>query len=218
MQNTSKKTLDMVQLALFAAIIVLLAVVPFMGFIPVGPIRATTLHIPVIIGSIILGPKKGAVLGFLFGLISMLNSTFNPTAASFVFTPFYKVGDFGGSPLSLIIAFVPRILVGIVPYYVYRGLKKLFKKTNTAADVFAMAIAGIAGSLTNTVLVMNLIYLFFGESYAQVKGVDFSVFYTTVILYTICVNGIVEAIVASLLSTAIGQALMKVTGRKIKRV
>ena len=70
---------------------------PILGYIPLGFTRATIIHIPVIIGSIILGPKYGAFLGFIFGLTSLVNNTFNPTVTSFVFTPFYSLGTYVGN-------------------------------------------------------------------------------------------------------------------------
>jgi hypothetical protein len=54
------------QLALFAALIVIMSATPF-GYIPLGFMRATIIHVPVILGSVLLGPKQGAVLGFIFG-------------------------------------------------------------------------------------------------------------------------------------------------------
>ena len=203
MNNISQKTTNMVQLSLLGAIIILMTFVPFLGYIPLGPIRATLLHIPVIIGSIVLGPKKGAVLGFLFGLTSLFTNTFNPTATSFVFSPFYEIAGMGGSPLSLIICFVPRILIGIVPYYVFRFLSGRLKN-----ETVSLGIAGICGSMVNTILVMNMIYLFFGESYAAARQLDFSTLYTNVILYTIFVNGIMEAIVAAVITAAVSKALL----------
>ena len=89
-QNSS--ALGLVQAALFSALIILLAFTPFLGYIPLGFTRATIIHIPVIIGSILLGPKQGAVLGLVFGLTSLVNNTVNPTATSFVFSPFYELG------------------------------------------------------------------------------------------------------------------------------
>ncbi len=58
-----KKTKTMVQLALLTALIVMLAFVPYVGYIriPVLAIQATTVHIPVIVGSILLGPKCGGI-------------------------------------------------------------------------------------------------------------------------------------------------------------
>lgn len=201
----NQKTSDLVQLSLFVAIIVLMAITPFLGYIPLGFTRATIIHVPVIIGSIILGPKKGAFLGFIFGLTSLLNNTFNPTVTSFVFSPFYSLGSYSGNFASLIICFVPRILVGVVPYFVYRALTK--KMTNDAAPLI---IAGVCGSLTNTLLVMNMIYLFFGSQYAAAKSMSVDVLYGA-ILGVIGINGVPEAIVAGVLTVAICKALLKYT-------
>ena len=51
----------MVMMAAFIAIMMIMTVVPVLGFIPLGFMNATIIHIPVIVGSILLGPKKGAV-------------------------------------------------------------------------------------------------------------------------------------------------------------
>lgn len=73
--DRKSQTLGLVQVALFAALVIILAFTPFLGYIPLGFTRATIIHIPVIIGSILLGPKKGAVLGGVFGLTSFINNT-----------------------------------------------------------------------------------------------------------------------------------------------
>ena len=98
---------SMVQVAIFGAIICILAFTPFLGYIPLGFTRATIIHVPVIIASLLMGPKKGGVLGFLFGLTSFINNTINPTVTSFVFTPFYNLGEVSGGIGSVIICFVP---------------------------------------------------------------------------------------------------------------
>ena len=85
MNQASRKTQDMVKLALFSGIIVVLSLTP-MGYIPLGVIKATTIHIPVILGSILLGWKSGAVLGGLFGLTSFMVNTITLNLTSFVFT------------------------------------------------------------------------------------------------------------------------------------
>lgn len=121
--NTSAKTRNMVLTAVIAAIIILMAFVPYVGYINLVVIKATLIHVPVIIGSVILGPKKGAFLGFIFGLTSLINNTFNPSLLSFAFSPFYSGGNFW----SLVICFIPRILVGVVPYFVFKGLMEAWK-------------------------------------------------------------------------------------------
>ena len=77
---------DLVILALFTAIIFLMNSTP-LGYIDLPIIKATLIHVPVIIGSVLLGPKKGAILGGMFGLTSFLKNTMTPSALSFAFSP-----------------------------------------------------------------------------------------------------------------------------------
>lgn len=211
MQKNNSKTVEMVQLALFSAIIIIMAFVPFLGYIPLGFMNATIIHVPVIIASVVLGYKKGAFLGFLFGLTSLLNNTFKPNLTSFVFTPFYSIGADSGNLLSLVICFVPRILVGVIPCFVYRGITKGFAAKKWGEAV-GLASAGLAGALTNTLLVMNMIYLFFGNSYAAAKGLTIDALYG-VILGVIGAQGVPEAIVAAIFTLTIGGALLKFRGQ-----
>lgn len=194
-------TRELVLVALFSAVVLIMAFTPMIGYIPLGFTRATIIHVPVIIASIVMGPKKGAFLGFLFGLTSLINNTINPTVTSFVFTPFFSLGNAEPSWLSLIICFVPRILVGVVPYYVRKLTKKI---SNTLSYI----LAGLTGSLTNTVLVMNLIYLLFKESYAAAQGKAVEVLYSA-IGSVILINGVPEAIIAAVLTLAVCKALSR---------
>ena len=125
----NEKTYELVLTALFTAIIVIMAFTP-LGYIPLVVINATIIHIPVILGALFLGPKKGAFLGFVFGFTSFINNTFKAvTPSAFVFSPVLAVNVVGVSGIfkSLYICFVPRILVGVVPYYVYLLIHKLLK-------------------------------------------------------------------------------------------
>lgn len=200
------KTRGLVQLAIFSAIIVVMAYTPFIGYIPLGFTRATIIHIPVIIGSLMLGPKKGAVLGGVFGLTSFINNTINPTVTSFVFTPFYNLGEYSGGIGSIIICFLPRILIGVVPFFVYRFVKKLFGRDGVSST--GLVLAGLSGALTNTLLVMNLIFVFFRDAYASANGVATSGVYKF-ILGIIGMNGVPEAIVAAVITLILGKTLMR---------
>lgn len=202
MQN--KKTTNLVLLALFAAIIFILAFTPI-GYIQLGVIKATIIHIPVIVGSILLGPKKGAILGSLFGLTSFISNTFAPVLMSFAFSPLIPVfGTDKGSLMALIICFIPRIMVGIVPYYAFRLLDNLFKKK---LKLLTFTLAGILGSLTNTLFVMNGIYFIFKDSYAAARSIPLDTVYSAV-LAIILANGIPEAIVAGIVTSGLCRALM----------
>ena len=211
--NTAKRasgvrnsTRKLALMALFSALIVLMAFTPFLGYIPLGFTRATIIHIPVILGSLMLGPSKGAILGVVFGLTSLINNTVNPTATSFVFSPFYSLGEFEGGAASLLICFGPRILTGVVPWYVYRFFQKIRKRAK-ANDMVSLAAAGVSGALTNTLLVMSLIYLFFGSQYAAASGEAANAAYLFV-LSIIGINGVPEAIVAGILLALLGRVLM----------
>ncbi len=204
----NEKTYNLVLLSLFAAITVIMAFTP-LGFIPLVIINATIVHIPVILGSLFLGPKKGAFLGFVFGLTSFINNTFRAaTASAFVFSPVIAYGTFGMSGVfkSLYICFVPRILVGVVPYFVYVGITKLLKNSSKVSSTFGFVFAGLSGALTNTVLVMSGIYFLYKEDYAQATGhaVDELL---SVIMGIVTFNGVIEAIVAAVIVTGVGTAL-----------
>lgn len=206
--NTTEKTQSFVLTAMFTAIIFLLAFVPYLGYIPLGVINATTIHIPVIVGAIFLGPKKGAFLGAMFGVTSLMNNTLKPSVVSFVFSPFLSAGleenGFLAAIKSLAICFLPRILIGVTAYYAFALVYKLTKNKKAISYI----IGGLAGSLTNTILVMGGIYVLFGEAYAAAKEIEFEALYG-VIMGVIGANGVPEAIVACLITAAICPILRK---------
>lgn len=212
--NQSQKTMKMVMAGVLTAVILVLAFVPGLGYIPLGIINATIIHVPVIIGAILLGPKYGAYFGLVFGLTSLFKNTTSPNLTSFVFSPFYSVGEFSGNFSSLIICLVPRILIGVVAYYVFTLMMSVFQKLAAGkgkhvAQVVSLAVAGVAGSLTNTLLVMNMIYLFFGSEYAAATGKAYDTLYGA-ILAIIVGSGVPEAIVAGVLTCLITKVLFQV--------
>ncbi len=210
--NISKKTEEMVLTAIFAAIIIAMANIPYLGYLNLGVISATLIHIPVIIGAILIGPKAGAFLGFVFGATSLIRATFEPNLSSFAFSPFYA----GGNMWSLVVCFVPRILIGIVSYYVFHSMMKLWKKgkeeqkKNMGAEAVSLVVAGVAGSMTNTLLVMNLIFVFFSDQYGAVQGVAGAGAIYKFIVGVIVANGIPEAIVAGVITAMVCKVMLKV--------
>lgn len=193
-----QKTLFLSYLALLIAVELVLMFTP-LGFIPLGLIRVTTLHIPVIIGGIILGRKGGVILGLTFGLASIVINTIQPTITSFVFTPFYSVGNVSGNFFSLVIAIVPRVLLGFFAAEIYRFFNHHFKFTTS------VIIASFTASLLHSIMVLGGIYLFFGPQYAQVKELSVPLF--GFLLGIIGTNGIIEAIFATLICTSVCYAL-----------
>ena len=101
-------------IGILGAISIVLGMTP-LGFIPIGPTRATIMHIPVIIGAIVEGPIVGAIVGLIFGLFSIFQAITNPTPVSIVF-------------YNPIVSVLPRVLIGITTYYTYNAIKKLGNK------------------------------------------------------------------------------------------
>ncbi|MBD5148753.1 MAG: ECF transporter S component [Oscillibacter sp.] len=197
----SRSIHDLVILALFTAIIFLMNSTP-LGYIDLPIIKATLIHVPVIIGSILLGPRKGAFLGGMFGLTSFLKNSMTPSALSFAFSPLIPVyGTDHGSPWALVICFVPRILVGVTPWLTVQALKKL-THNHAALRPVVLGAAGVVGAFTNTALVMGLIYVAFKDAYALLQGVDSSAV-MGLILGVVAGNGVPEAIVALVLAPAV---------------
>lgn len=141
----NEKTYELVLTALFTAIIVIMAFTP-LGYIPLVVINATIIHIPVILGALFLGPKKGAFLGFVFGLTSFINNTFKAaTASAFVFSPVlaYNIDGVAGVFKSLYICFVPRILVGVVPYFIYMLIRRVVKGEQKTGKIVVDMLASL---------------------------------------------------------------------------
>lgn len=200
MEKSRKDTRWMVSVALMAAIVILLANTP-LGMIQLPIIKATTVHIPVIIGAVLLGPSAGAILGGVFGICSMISNTTAPTLLSFAFSPFLAE-DLLGVVKTLWIAIGCRILIGVVAGWVWIGLRKL-----RLSPLVALPITGFVGSMVNTVFVMGSIYVLLASQYAAAKEVALDAVWGLIIA-TVTASGIPEAIAAAVLVTALGRALL----------
>ena len=182
MEKKSRDTRWLTSVALMAAIVILLANTP-LGMIHLHIIKATTVHIPVILGAILLGPAAGAVLGAVFGICSMISNK----------AVWISVGC--------------RIMIGVVAGWVWILLKKM--KVNRLA---ALPVTGFIGSMTNTVFVMGSIYLMLAREYAQARSVAVDAVWG-LILGTVTASGVPEAIAAAILVALIGKVLLKVLGK-----
>ena len=197
-----KDTRYMVTLAMMAAIVVLLANTP-LGMIQLPVIKATTVHIPVIIGSILLGPGAGAILGGVFGLCSMVSNTQAPTLLSFAFSPFLSTTGLIGALKALWVSIGCRVMIGVVSGWVHIFLKNLKVPMSVR-----LAVTGFVGSMTNTIFVMGSIYLLFAQQYAEVKNVGMEAVFGLV-MATVATSGVPEAVAAAILVTVITAGVLK---------
>lgn len=197
----------MVSVALMAAIVVLLANTP-LGMIQLPVIKATTVHIPVIIGAVLLGPAAGAILGGVFGICSMISNTTAPTLLSFAFSPFLS-SDFAGIFKALWISIGCRIMIGVIAGWLWIALKKV--KVN---PWIALPVTGFVGSMVNTVFVMGSIYILLASQYAEAKSVAIDAVWG-LIMGTVTASGIPEAVAAAVLVTALGKVLLEFWQRQM---
>ena len=179
----NKNLYHLVLTAILSALIVVMTVVPYTGYIPYGVVtEITTLHIVTIVGAVFLGWKGGAVLGGVWGLTCIFRAMTNPQWAAFM------------NPL---VSLVPRVLVGVVAALVFDGLCKI--RVNRFLSSIIAAIAA-----TNTLLVVSALALF-GD---RING--FFELMKNVYLTVITINGLIELAAAAILTPVLTFALSKV--------
>lgn len=205
MNKRKRDTRWLTSVALMAAIVILLANTP-LGMIHLPVIKATTVHIPVIVGAVLLGPLAGAILGGVFGVCSMLSNTVAPTLLSFAFSPFMSMTGIMGALKAVWISVGCRILIGVVAGWLWILLKKI--KVN---PMVALPVTGFIGSMVNTVCVMGSIYFLLAKEYASAKSVAVDAVWG-LIIGTVTASGIPEAIAAAILVAVIGKVLLKFVG------
>lgn len=203
MKTKKHDTRWMVSVALMAAIVIVLANTP-LGMIQLPIIKATTVHIPVILGAILLGPGAGAILGAIFGICSLVSNTMAPTLLSFAFSPFLSTTGIPGALKAIWISVGCRILIGVAAGWLWVLLTKI--KLN---QFIALPIVGFVGSMVNTVTVMGSIYFLFAQQYAEAKEVALTAVFGLV-MGTVTASGIPEAIAAAILVLALGKVLVVV--------
>ena len=209
MQTKRTDTRRMALLAMLCAVLLVMGMTGI-GFIPLPVIKATTMHIPVILGAILLGPAAGGVLGAVFGLCSIWVNTTTPGLLAFAFSPFMSTEGLVGVFKSLWIALGCRILLGLIAGWLWKGLRRLLKK-----DYWALPVTAALAAILHTVLVMGSIYLLLAQQYAQAKNVGISAVFG-LIMATVTASGIPEAIAAAILVTVIGKALLRLLERMKK--
>lgn len=210
MKQTKLDTRYMATLAMFCGVLLVMGVTGI-GFIPLPVIKATTMHIPVILGAVLLGPGAGAVLGGIFGLCSIWVNTTTPGLLSFAFSPFMTQEGLPGVLKSLWIALGCRILLGVIAGWLWKLLKKVIKQ-----DYVALAVTAAASAICHTLLVMGSIYVLLAQQYAEAKNVAITAVFGLV-MGTVTASGIPEAIAATILVAVIGKALLHLAARMKNR-
>lgn len=169
MQRTHEKTLRMVQLAILVALVIVLQLVG--SNIHVGPVSFSLVLIPIAVGGVLLGPAAGAILGAVFGLITVIGGV----SGADVFTNFL----FSKQPvLTVVLCLAKATLAGLCAGLVFRALEK---HNRWVAMILASAVAPVVNT---GIFVLGTITLFRStlEEYILNVGAGVSVVYFVVIL------------------------------------
>jgi uncharacterized membrane protein len=185
------KTSELTTIGMLSAVCVVLGLTGY-GFIPLPGAKATIMHIPVIIGSIIGGPVVGMTIGFIFGIFSIMQNITTPNILSFAF-------------INPLVSVLPRVLIGLTSYYVY-------KLSYIKKDSVRIGLATIVGSLTNTFGVLTMVYVLYAAKFAASKGIDPSIAAKTIYGIAI-INGVPEAIIATVITIPVIIAIKKIKRR-----
>lgn len=193
MEKASAQTRRMTQLAILIALEAVLTFTP-LGFIMIPPISITLLHIPVIVGAILMGPSAGGILGLAFGLFSMLKaSTAAASPADMAFSPFLS-----GSPLSsVVMCILPRVLLGVIAGGLYLLLSRKVK-----SDAVSMGVSAVASTFLHSMMVLGLLSVLFQA--LPLKDV---------IAALIGVNCLLEMLAAAVVAAAVCKPLKKALRR-----
>lgn len=188
---------EMIIIGLLSAVVIMLGMTP-LGLIRLGALNATTMHIPVLIGALVEGPKVGAFVGLIYGLFSWWSNITQPAS---ILSPLF---------MNPLVSVLPRFLFPIVAFLVFwlNPMKALGAR---------IIIAAFLGTVAQTVLVMGSMYLFFADKFAELMQISESTV-GLVIIGLGASHGLPEAFVAGIIVTAIAIPLRKMLGKDKKKI
>ncbi|MCY6356284.1 ECF transporter S component [Clostridium sp. ZS2-4] len=187
----SKRKIDtkkLTTLAMLSAISAILGFTP-LGIIPIPPVPATIMHIPVIIAAVLEGPVLGAIMGLIFGILSVIRAV---TTGNVLLVAY----------LNPLVSVVPRILIGVGAYYAY----KFMPAKNVSIKVGA---AAALGTLINTVGFLGMMFLLYAEPFAKANKIAVDTVGKFILGIGIT-HGIPEIIVAVIITVGVIMAVKKV--------
>ena len=197
----NNKTLKLTVYALFLAIMLVMGLVPGLGFIPTPVAGIVIIQVPVILASYFLGYKGGMFFGLVFGITSIINCFIQPDVFAAIIM---NAGGIKTIGLMIICLVIPRVLIGLTTRATY-DLVSRFDKTR----LLSMGLSAFIGTLTNTVFFLGAFYLFAREACMTGFGAANEKALFDMMLGVVTFNGVIEAVTSVVLCTAIGQALYR---------
>ena len=193
LKSQRQKTLELVQLAMLAALVVVLQIIS--ALIPpiAGMVSITLTLIPVVIGAILFDKKGGAILGLTFGLIVMINCITGLDPGGNILWNTNPI-------LTALICLTKGVLAGFVPAVVYSAICNK-KEMSSTKKLFTTMFAAMLAPLVNTATFVAGMLLFFKDTLTAWAGGQALVVYILVGLAGL--NFLIEFIINIILTPAI---------------
>lgn len=183
-----EETRRMTITAVFAAILIMQAFLPNIGYvriIPVLPVAITTIPMTIAIYGTLMGTKAGLGFGLFWGITRLIVAYTQP-------------GDMVSLMLfqNPVISVVPSVLAGFFPSLITKAMGK----TNYAK--LGYIFSGAVTSLTNTIMVILLTSIFFMHDPASLVhylgNYSSSTPLILILITALGANGVIEAIFTAL--------------------
>lgn len=145
--NRKAKYRTLAGLALFTPIVVLLQVIG--SFIKFGPFSISLVLIPIVVGAAVFGPKAGAYLGGVFGVVVLIACI---TGADWGGAILWNASPF----LTALICLAKGIMAGLAAGAVYTALSK-------KNQIVGTIVAAVVCPVVNTgIFSLGMIFFFYG--------------------------------------------------------
>ncbi|WP_270276182.1 ECF transporter S component [Weissella confusa] len=206
MASRPNSSRHLVLTALFIAIILLQSIVPWLGTLPLGAFAigaaVTIITFIVAIGAMVLGPRTGALLGFVWGAYSLWHAwTSAPSIGALIFR----------NPIT---AIVPRMLVGLIIGYLYW---RFVKSRPMGQQTIWLAGLGALSAFVNTFFVLGITWIGFTVMHTTAFGIPDSGLANYLIVSIAGFNGVFEIIVGAILVPLIGIPVLTFFNRQNNR-
>ena len=204
--SAKQKTLKLVQLAVLVALIFAMQ---YIGTLVSAPFAAAGIElsfvlIPVVVGAFLLGPVEGAILGFVFGAMTVVLTLMAPGGMTYIL--------FESNPVMyVVVAMVKAIAAGLGSGLIYKGLDKLF---GGKLVYLKTLLASASAPIINTGIFLLGMVLFFSKTISEKWAGGQNVF--LFIAGLIWINFVIELGINIVLTPAIVR-IIQVVGKKNKK-
>lgn len=164
--------------SMFIALIAIMGFVPLLGFVPIGAgVSITLIHLPVLLGAILLSTRSATLFGLTFGMVSLFVVLTNPAPLP---TDLFFINP--------MISIFPRIIFGL-----FAGIILTFAKQYKGRFGWLLiGASAFVATIVHTILVLSMLWIFESANFVASFGTLFNL-----IWFIMGLNGLLEALLAA---------------------